>query len=142
MVDAHEQKITNRYTVNYPAHEPRQDDPHLHEFREFKRRRKTDGTYHCDFAQRHRGGDTSECDLTRPLESHHSHIEYALQNGVDIGLLEADFPGISKPQIGEWLDSPNNLELLCVAHHRGHGGKHKASVADFEGEKYVRGLIS
>lgn len=140
-VAAHDQRVTHSYVVHYPAHEPRAQDPHRHDFEEYKRRRRADGSYHCDFAVAHRGGDFSECDQAHPLEAHHQHIEFALQNGVDITLLEADFPGISAQEIGAWIDSADNLELLCVAHHRGHSGVHVASAADFEGEKYVRRLL-
>lgn len=141
-VAAHEQKMTHSYSVRFPAHEPRDHDPHKHDFDEYKRRRKAEGTYQCDFAVEHRGGDESECDLAKPLECHHKHIEFALQNGVDLERLEHDYPGVSGQGVGAWLDQAENLELLCVFHHRGHGGKHVASVADFEGEIYVRGLIS
>lgn len=138
----HNQGVTNRYTVHYPEHGPRESDPHYHDFHEYKRRRKTDGTWHCDFAMEHRGGDFSECDLTRPLECHHKHIEFALQNSVDLTLLEKDYPGVSETGVGAWVESAINLELLCVAHHRGPGGKHHISVSDFEGEMYIRNLIS
>lgn len=140
-VPAHDQRVTHSYTVRYPAHEPRETDPHRGDFEEYKRRRREDGTYTCDFAIRHRAGDTDECDLTRPLECHHQHIEFALQNGVDLALLERDYPGVSQAGIGAWLDSADNLELLCVFHHRGHAGVHVASAADLEGLAYVRRLI-
>ena len=141
-VPAHDQKVTHSYTIHYAGHEPREDDPHKKDFDEYKRRRKADGTYHCDFAAEHRNGDQSECDLSKPLECHHKHIEFALKNGVDLALLEADYPGVSQMGIGAWIDSAENLELLCVFHHRGHAGKHVVSVSDFEGELYVRGLTS
>jgi hypothetical protein len=141
-VAAHDQVETHRYVIHFPEHEPREHDPHKSDFDEYKRRRRQDGTYHCDFAMEHRNGDTSECDLSKPLECHHQHIEFALQNGVDLTLLEKDYPGVSDVGIGAWIDSATNLELLCVFHHRGHGGKHVLSVSDFEGEIYVRGLAS
>lgn len=141
-VAAHDQAVSHRYVIHYPEHEPREVDPHKHDFDEYKRRRRENNTYHCDFAIEHRDGDESECDLTRPLECHHRHIEFALQNGVDLALLEHDYPGVSQQGVGAWLDSADNLELLCVFHHRGHGGKHVASVADFEGQIYVRRLLS
>jgi hypothetical protein len=141
-VAAHDQAVSHRYSIHYPAHEPRAVDPHKADFDAYKRRRRADGTYHCDFAVQHRGGDESECDLSMPLECHHQHIEFALQNGVDLALLEQDYPGVSQQGVGAWLDSAANLELLCVFHHRGHGGKHVASVADFEGQIYVRRLLS
>jgi hypothetical protein len=140
-VAAHDQAVTHRYTIHYPEHPPRSQDPHYHDFEEYKRRRRADGTWHCDFAAEYRAGDTSECDLTRPLECHHRIIEFSLQNGVDLELLEADYPGVSKTGVGEWIETAPNLELLCVAHHRGHGGVHVVSASDWEAAKYVRDLF-
>jgi hypothetical protein len=142
LVAAHEQKFTHTYVVRYPEHDPREHDPHKHDFLEWKRRRRENGTYVCDFATEHRGGDTSECDLTRPLEAHHRLVELAMMNEIDFTLLEADFPGISAQSVGAWIDSDANLTLLCVSHHRGPGGVHTASFSDFGSEYYVRDLIS
>lgn len=139
-VPAHEQKVTHRYIVCYEAHEPRADDPHRADFEEYKRRRRENGTYYCDFANDHRNGDSSECDLTKPLECHHDKIELALKNGVDMELLEKDFPGVSKMGIGAWIDSDQNLCLLCVVHHRTYAGVHTISHSDYMGSEYVRGL--
>ena len=141
-VPAHEQAFTHRYVVRYPAHEPRADDPHRHDFLEWKRRRREAGTWHCDFAAAHRDGGTSECDLSRPLEAHHRLIELAMMNEVDFALLEADFPGISAQDVGAWIDGDVNLTLLCVNHHRSPMGVHTASYSDFGSEFYIRNLIS
>ena len=135
------QAFTHHYIVKYPEHDPRASDPHRHDFLEWKRRRKESGTWHCDFATEHRGGDAAECDLARPLEAHHKLVELAMMNEVDFALLEADFPGISAQSVGEWIDGDANLTLLCVAHHRGPGGVHTASASDFTSEFYVRNLI-
>jgi hypothetical protein len=142
MVDAHQQRVTHGYTVHYPAHPPREDDPFYPDFEEYKRRRRADGTWHCDFAAEYRDGDTSECDNVMPLECHHKVIEFSLQNGVDIELLEDDYPGVSKDEIGAWVESAANLELLCAFHHRGHGGVHVVSASDWEASKYVRRLTT
>jgi hypothetical protein len=141
-VPAHEQVFSHRYLVRYPEHDPRSRDPHRHDFLEWKRRRRESGTWYCDFAMEHRGGDTSECDLSGPLEAHHKLIELAMMNEVDFTLLEADFPGISAQSVGSWIDSDANLTLLCVVHHRSAAGVHTASYADFGSEFYVRDLIS
>ena len=88
-------------------------------------------------------GDFSECDLEAPLELHHSHVEFSLQNGIELKWLEKDYPGISDPNnVGSWVESADNLQVLCVKHHRGHGGVHVAAAADYEASKYVRGLIT
>jgi hypothetical protein len=142
IIAAHAQKVSHGYTVHYPDHAPRTGDPHYGDFEEYKRKRRLDGTWHCDFAQKHRAGNASECDLSKPLECHHQHIEFAVQQGVDLSLLEADYPGVSSLGVGAWIETAENLELLCVFHHRGHAGAHVASYSDYEALKYVPGLLS
>jgi hypothetical protein len=66
----------------------------------------------------------------------------ALKNGIDLALLEKDFPGISKMGIGAWIDSDPNLCLLCVPHHRTYAGVHLLSYSDFRASEYVRRLTS
>jgi hypothetical protein len=44
--------------------------------------------------------------------------------------------------IGKWVESAENLMLLCVFHHRGPGGVHTASASDFEGAGFIRNLLS
>lgn len=141
-VAAHDQKITHNYTVHYPPHPARTDDPHYVDFNHIHTAWKKDPTkWQCSVGV-HRN-DFSECDLKQPLELHHSHIEFSLQNGVDLKWLEADYPGVSDQYtVGSWVESAANLEVLCVFHHRGHGGKHVTAYSDFEAELYVRGLIS
>ena len=63
-------------------------------------------------------------------------------NEVDLALLEAHYPGVSSMGVGKWVESAENLELLCVWHHRSHAGKHTAAYADFEAQKDIRRLIS
>jgi hypothetical protein len=109
-------------------------------YRDFEAyRRRTHKTAKCAFGLR--CGDFSQCD--GPLELHHNHIEFALQNSIDLKLLERQYPGVSDPDsVGAWVESGKNLTYYCTFHHRGHGGVHVASAADFEAEHFVRGLIS
>jgi len=137
-VEEHDGNITHHYTIHYPAHPERTSDPHYKDFNAYRRRTKD--TAKCAIGL-HRN-DFSECDLKSPLELHHSHIEFSLQNGVELKWLETDYPGVSDPDtIGAWIETAANLEWLCLFHHRGHGGVHTAAYADVEAEKYVRGLI-
>lgn len=140
IIAAHQQAETHRYILVIPEHGPRESDPHYRDFHAYKTRRRKNGTYYCDFAAEFRGGKPDECDLSKPLECHHKHIEFALINGVDLSLLEPDYPGVSAMGVGAWVESADNLELLCVWHHRGHAGKHVLSVSDWEGLKYIRRL--
>ena len=138
-VKAHDQVVAHHYTMHYPEHPARKDDPHYVDFEEYRRRTKAAAK--CEVGA-HRN-DFSECSLDKPLELHHAHIEFSLQNGVDLQWLEADYPGISDPNsVGKWVESANNLVWLCEFHHRGHGGVHVATASDYEAEKYVKGLIS
>lgn len=133
---AHDQKVTHGYTMHYPPHPPRKSDPHYKDFEAYRRR--THKTAKCTIGA-HRN-DFSECH--GELELHHSEVEFSLQNGVDLAWLEVDYPGISDPDsIGAWVESADNLEWLCMFHHRGHGGVHVASASDFEAGHYVKGLI-
>ena len=138
-VGAHVQRETRSYWVSYPAHPAREDDPHYRDFEDYRRR--TCATAKCAVGE-HRG-DFSECSAGKPLELHHAHVEFSLQNGVSLAWLEKDYPGISDPSaVGAWVESAANLLWLCEAHHRGPGGVHVASASDYEAEKYVRALIS
>lgn len=164
-VAAHDQTASHTYQLHYPPHPARTSDPHYVDFNHFHR---THGpTARCAFALRFEPDDApapvlggpdgtgyakrligagevrAGCDLVKPIELHHAHVEFSLQNGVDLAALERDYPGISDPtQVGAWVESAANFEWLCVFHHRGHGGVHVAAAADFEAERYVRGLIT
>lgn len=136
-VQAHTQVSAHRYLMHYPEHPARTSDPHYKDFEEY--RNKTKATAKCEIGE-HRN-DFSEC--SGELELHHAHVEFSLQNGIDLAWLETDYPGISDPDhVGIWVESATNLEWLCEFHHRGSGGAHVASASDFEAEKYVKGLIS
>lgn len=141
-VAAHLQTHSSHYQVHFPEHGSRPDDPHYRDFDHYHRSTKHDPeVYQCAVGKRR--GDFSDCTLDLPLELHHAHIEWALQNSVDLTLLEHQYPGVSNPdEVGAWIESPRNLEWLCQFHHRGHGGAHTASASDFEGQHFVRGLIT
>jgi hypothetical protein len=136
-VPAHVQKVSHSYHIVYPEHPSRAGDPHYRDFDAYRRRTKASAR--CQFAIE--TNDETECQ--GGLELHHSHIEFSLQNGVDLQRLEHIYPGVSNPdEVGEWIETASNLVWLCLAHHRGHGGVHSATASDFEASKFVRGLIS
>lgn len=141
-VPAHDQAITHHYVIAYPEHSARTSDPHYRDFDAIHRAWKADpAKWQCAIGA-HRQ-DFSECDLTQPLELHHAHIEFSLQNGVDLKWLEVDYPGVSDPDsVGAWVESAANLEVLCVRHHRALDGVHTLAASDFEAQRYVRGLIA
>jgi hypothetical protein len=150
-IAGHDQKVTHHYLLHYPSHLPRADDPHYVDFEAYHRAHREGarcevglriGFDECRDAQGNPAmpGPTG---IQPGLELHHAHIEFALQNGVDLKALEHDYPGVSNPdEVGAWVESGANFMWLCAFHHRGHGGAHTASASDFEAEHYVKGLIS
>ena len=139
MTAAHDAAQTHHYLMHFPEHPAREDDPHYVDFEAYRRRTK-EGAQCAVGAAR---GDFTECTLDRPLELHHAHVEFSLQNGIELAWLEKAYPGISDPtQVGAWVESAENLEWLCAGCHRGRGGVHVAAAADYEAERFVRGLIS
>lgn len=137
-VAAHLQSFTNRYTVAYAAHEPRKGDPHKVDFDRWKRLQRAAGKWRCHWAAE--VDDDSECDLSKPLEAHHPHLELALLNNVNFKHLEHLYPGISDPtKAGAWIDSENNLVLYCARHHRSlEAGVHHLDSAMFEASKVLQ----
>jgi len=147
---AHDGKQSHSYIVHFPAHPARTSDPHYRDFDAYHRKHRA--TARCHIGQRIGFGDCRDAQ-GRPalpgtgpqpgLELHHAHVEFALQQGVDLKALEVDFPGISDPDsVGAWIETDQNFRWLCVFHHRGHGGAHTAAHADWEASQYILGLIS
>lgn len=150
-VPAHDQQVTHRYMLHYPEHPARTDDPHYVDFDHYHRTHRA--AARCLLGSR-LGYDTCRTAQAGPavpdpatgvqpgLELHHSHVEFALQNAVDLALLEADYPGISdRSQLGAWVETEANFAWYCAWHHRGAAGVHTLSASDWEAERYVRGLV-
>ena len=77
------------------------------------------------------------------LELHHAHVEFSLQNGIDLTALEVDYPGISDTtSVGAWVETGANFRWLCAYHHRGAAGAHTATHSDWEASQYIKQLIS
>lgn len=160
-VAAHDAVQSHRYVVHFPAHFPRASDPHYKDFEAYHHKYGPDAR--CDFALHasldgdagpvrqteapHRligpGEQRARCDTSSPMELHHKVIEFSMQNGVDLALLEKDYPGVSNPnEVGAWVETGANFVWYCEFHHRGPGGAHTATASDFQAEHYVLGLIS
>jgi hypothetical protein len=150
-VAAHDQTISHHYVVHFPEHPARTDDPHYVDFNHYHT--KTRPTARCavgliagfDDCRDVKGQllVIDENGQQSGLELHHSHIEFSLQNGINLSALESVYPGVSDPNdLGAWVESATNFEWLCVFHHRAAGGAHTATASDWEAEKFVKGLIS
>jgi hypothetical protein len=56
----------------------------------------------------------------RQMETHHDELEWAAANGVDLAKITQDFHEImrDRDRLRHWLDSENNMLVLCATHHR------------------------
>lgn len=146
---AHDQPVVNRYVVHYPAHQPRKDDPHYHAFEAY---RKAHIHWAVCYVGQRVGFDECADDQGKPisqpggghgLELHHHYLEFAVINAVDLAAIQKDYPNLTDPEkVAEWAETDPNFMWLCAKHHRGDGGAHHASYADFDASLYVKNLIS
>ena len=117
LVPAHEQPVTLHVVASVPAHEPREDDPYYHLFREAKARLKRQGLWRCIFNDHYCAGVP---------ELHHSHLEFSQVNASDF-LRVNEALGLdlaSDREFQAWVEGPGNLEVLSTIHHRTSLGVH------------------
>ena len=102
-VDAHVVSRTLKESVYTPSHPQRGDSSA--EFKSSKEalEKETPGCWVC-----------GRTDVV--LEGHHLRAEWSLINSVDLAKIQKDFPAAKS--LEEWLDSVDNLILLCPDHHR------------------------
>jgi hypothetical protein len=128
---AHDQRTTIHILAHVPEHEPREDEPHYHLFNQAKARLKRQGLWKCAIADDLCGGQ---------LELHHSHVEFSQANAVDPHRIEQAL-GLhfdDDEAFQQWIESPGNLEVLCVNHHRTHYGVHVIPSALWETLRWHR----
>lgn len=116
MTDAHEQTVTIRFIERWPAHEPRESDPHYKAFNRTKRRMKKLGLLRCAIDSDYHHG---------PIELHHSLVEYAHIGDVDVEKFNRAYGlHLTDEQFLDYVEGPDGLEPLCQLHHRGQEGIH------------------
>jgi hypothetical protein len=122
VVLAHQARQTLHFVWHYPDHEPRKSDPHYGDFQAAKKRLKEQGLWRCVV-----------CGSAEQVQLHHAHVEFSLQNGVDVGRLnEALGLHLGTDEFAAWIDSPGNLEPLCRTHHTGTEGVHQLCAPAWE----------
>ncbi len=147
---AHSQQVTNHYHIAYPDHAPRTSDPHYPAFNAYRAKNvvaavcytgRRVGYDECRDSQGNAIG--TQPDNGKGLELHHHFLEFATVNAVDLSALEVDYPNLTNADlVGAWAESDPNFLWLCAKHHRGFGGVHHASAADWEASQYVQNLLS
>ena len=117
IVAAHEQPGTLHVVASIPDHAPRAGDPYYHLFNQARARLKRQGLLKCVFSDHYCAGGP---------ELHHSHLEFSQINASDFTRVNEAL-GLHLADDGEfqiWAESPGNLEVLCVGHHRTAYGVH------------------
>lgn len=112
----HTETVTLHLQYFFPDHTPRSDDPHYHLFNEARARMKRLGLLKCWI-----------CGTEENIEVHHSIVEFALQNGVDIEKFKHLYPEFhitNDEDFAAFVEGPENLTALCHAHHTGAMGIH------------------
>lgn len=151
MIEAHDQTTVNHYVMHYLAHHAREGDPYYPLFNAFHRKHSDAAVCHVG----HRLGYDQCADAKGKrmiwqrdptghsgLELHHSVLEFATLNSVNLKAVMRDFPDLtSMEKVLAWAESEPNFMWLCAKHHRGPGGIHHAAAADWEAELYIRNLI-
>lgn len=131
MTDAHKQMMNLHLAVSIPEHEPRESDPHYHLFNQAKAKIKKAGLWKCAINDDLCSGEP---------ELHHSHIEFSQVNNMDPHKVEQAFGThfATDEEFQEWIESPGNLEVLCMAHHRTRYGIHEIPAPLWETFRYRR----
>jgi hypothetical protein len=117
VTEAHDQRLTVHIITAIPQHEPVPGDPHYDLFQKAMVRLKRQRLWKCAIGDDYCAGD---------IEMHHTHIEATPFASIDLKRVNDAF-GLhlnSDDDFQEWIESPGNLEVLCVMHHRGHYGVH------------------
>jgi hypothetical protein len=121
---AHKQTQTIRLLRAYPSHEPRAQDPNYAEFEQVRARLKAQGLLKCI---------VNNADCSGGPQLHHTHVEFAYQNAVDVPTLDKLLGlSLTDADFAQWVESPGNLEVLCEAHHVGILGIHMIPTADWD----------
>ena len=118
IVPAQTQKLTIHRLYQYPDHGPRGEA-----FEKAKERMKALGLDKCV---------VPDCDTGAPIEYHHTWVENAMQNGIDVSKLDV-IAGLhlTDAEFTDWVQSPGNLEPLCSVHHRTQLGVHHIPEPDW-----------
>ncbi len=76
----------------------------------------------------------------KQLETHHAKVERSLADACDWRKVHEDYPSVyDQESFLRWVDSPENLIVVCDVHHRSvERGIHHLTVSDWNVQKYLR----
>lgn len=116
MTPSHDSNVSIRFIERYPAHEPREQDPHYKYFHQAHDRMKKAGLLKCNVLSVTHYGQ---------IELHHDKVEFAHINDIDESKFNELYGlHLSDEEFQIYVESEGNLEPLCTEHHRGVSGVH------------------
>ena len=82
------------------------------------------------------------CGSKENRECHHFYIEWAYANAIDWNKVKIDHPDFdwsSFKESEDFIDSPYNMKVLCISHHRGKNhGIHRVPYPIWQVQKYIK----
>lgn len=122
-----------------PPHLPRVDTPEYHKAHNFLIHQKKAPCQVCGVNIDTLTDPVINLLGSKQMESHHYPIERSLMNACDPVKVHTDFPVVyDKATLEVFIDSPQNLIILCDVHHRSpERGIHHLLTQDFVIQKYL-----
>ena len=135
---AHTVHETVTIEYQYPEHAPRETDVHYHLFHEAVARIRRLGKWQCWISN-------ADCDLTHPLEAHHSLCEFSLAPDVDVERFAKLYPefGVTDDETFlAFVEGEGNLTVLCRRHHRQYLGVHVLPYPVWLTQRFIKAGVS
>lgn len=130
VVLAHGQTRTLTETIFYPDHVTRGAESSEFQNTKQKLTKQGEGCYVCGLTQEELGPSVR-------MEGHHFNSEWSLVNSLDLVKVQKDFPDVT--DVKTFLDSLENLILLCPKHHRSNlYGVHMITMPAWIVQKYQK----
>lgn len=140
LAHVHETSLSLANLEMSPPHPPRVETPEYEKAHHFLVYTKNSPCVVCGVTQRTLKNPKRNPFGADAIETHHTHVERSLMDACDWRRVHRDFPSVySQESFERWVDSPENLTVLCSTHHRSlQYGIHHLSVPDWHVLKYLK----
>jgi hypothetical protein len=102
-----------------PPHPPRVETPEYKRAHTFLINRRNRPCHSCGVTKRTLKNPAKNPLGATQMESHHFPVARSLLEACDWRKVHKDFPSVnSQESVERWVDSPENLLVLCDVHHR------------------------
>ena len=122
-----------------PPHPPRVETPEYRKAHSFLINRKNAPCHICGVTKRTLKNPAKNPMGATQMETHHWPVERSLTDACDWRKIHRDYPSVyDQASFERWVDSPENLLVLCDIHHRSpEAGIHHLLTQDWMVLKYL-----